>query len=316
MMTIVQEEATTMTQPGPARPAARRRGRLRALLGAAALLAGATGAPAHDFYLIPGAAAPEAGAPFDVAMHVSDVFPGDPVPWRAERTRAFFVELAGKRLDLIESALEGEPPRARVTLRSPGTAVLALSTLPSYIELDAEAFEGYLKHEGHDDLIRSRREAGTSADKGRERYTRHVKAIIDVGGRRTDAALARLGMTLEIVPEAHPTAARPGGSLPVRVLHEGRPYAGGLLCATHAGHSKEHDAYAWCGRVDAAGRAAVPIRAAGWQIVRITRMTPISGDPKADWHSDWAALTFAVAGGPPAAPGGAAMRPGSGEGRR
>jgi hypothetical protein len=82
------------------------------------------------------------------------------------------------------------------------------------------------------------------------------------------------------------------------VLYEGKPYAGGYLCATHAGHSKEHDAYAWCGRLDSEGRAAVPIRSPGWQIVRITRMIPRSGDPKAQWESFWAALTFEIPGKP------------------
>ena len=254
----------------------------------------ATAALAHDFFLIPETATPAIGETFSVALHVSDTFPGDPVAWRPKRTQAFFLLDAEGRLDLRDAALEGETATARVSLRAAGTSVISLSSEPAYIEIEGPTFEEYLGHEGHEEIIGSRRSAGVSDAPGRERYTRHVKTLVDASGRASGQSLERLGLVLEIVPETNPTALRPGDSLSVQVLTEGKPYPGGYLCATYAGHSKEHDAYAWCGRLDRRGRARVPIQAAGWQLVRITKMIPIAGDPKADWHSDWAALTFEV----------------------
>jgi hypothetical protein len=185
-----------------------------------------------------------------------------------------------------------------LTLRAPGTTLIALATEPRYIELEARQFQKYLKHEGHGDILdmRARMDQGKSA--GRERYRRWVKMLVDVGGEGSDVALANASLTIEIIPEARPASVRAGGRLPVRVLFEGAPYVGGLLCAAHAGASTRHDAYDWCGRLDGAGRAAVPIKAPGWQLLRTTRMRALAGDDKADWVSYWAALTFDVPAGP------------------
>lgn len=265
-----------------------------AALVALVLPAGAAPLWAHDFYLIPETAAPGAGATIRLALHVSEVFPGDPVDWRADKTSQFFLQDAKGRLDLKDRVPEGKPLMPRVTLRAPGTTVIALVTEPSYIEIAAAPFQEYLKHEGHADILEMRAQMGTVSSPGRERYRRYVKTLVNAAGSASETALANLSLTIEIIPEAQPAAVRPGGKLPVRVLMEGMPLAGGQLCATHAGFSKGHDAYAWCGRLDAQGRASVPITAAGWQIIRTTRMRPLAGDNRADWVSYWSALTFEV----------------------
>lgn len=260
----------------------------------AALAFAALAAPllAHDFYLIPETSAPAAGATIRLALHVSEVFPGDPIDWRADKTSQFFLRDAKGRLELQDRAPEGKPLMPRVTLRAPGTTVIALVSQPSYIEIKAPEFQEYLKHEGHTDILEMRSRMGAASSPGRERYRRYVKTLVNAGGAGSDVALANLSLTIEIIPEAQPAAVRPGGKLPVRVLMEGMPLAGGRLCATHAGFSKEHDAYAWCGPLDPQGRASVPITASGWQIIRTTMMRPLAGDDRADWVSYWSALTF------------------------
>jgi hypothetical protein len=285
---------------------------------AAILAADPAAALAHDFFLVPSVPVAAPGAQVSVAMHVSDVFPGAPTPWRVGRTPEFFIVDRDGRRDLGRTPIAGDPAVARVALRAPGTSVVALVTDATYIEIEPAHFEEYLRHEGHEDIVTRRAGSGDAARPGRERYTRYVKTLIRArppaaspaerapeGRAPADRAssrpasppspvLASVGLKIEIVPETDPAGARPGGALGARVLFDGRPYAGGYLCATHAGYSREHDAYAWCGRLDGEGRTRVPIRAAGWQILRITRMLPRRDDPKADWESFWAALTFHV----------------------
>jgi len=283
-------------------PAVSRAGRAAA---GAALLVLAAMPPtfAHDFYLIPEISAPAPGAAFRLALHVSDVFPGVPTDWRPDKTSDFFL-LDGKgRLDLKDRVPEGKPLMPRLALRSPGTAVIALVSEPSYIEIAAADFQEYLKHEGHTQILEMRDRMGAAGSPGRERYRRYVKTIVNAEGAASDVALANLNLTIEIIPEAHPAGVRPGGRLPVRVLMEGAPLAGGYLCATHAGFSKEHDAYAWCGRLDAGGRASVPIAVPGWQLIRTAKMRALAGDGRADWVSYWAALTFEVRDGGRPSPG-------------
>jgi uncharacterized protein DUF4198 len=255
-------------------------------------------ARAHDFYLIPATSSPGSTDTLDVTLHVSDVFPGEPAAWRTKQTREFFMLDGVGRLDLMGSPVRGEPPKARVLLRSEGTIVIALVSEPSYIEMEPAEFKKYLRHEGHDEILTMRKEMQASGAPGRERYSRYVKTLVDANGEGSDVSLATLGLTIEIVPEARPADLRPGDRLPVRAYFEGAPYAGGYLCATHAGYSKGHDDYAWCGRLDGEGRAQVPIPAPGWQIVRTTRMRALAGDEKADWVSYWGALTFDVRGAP------------------
>jgi hypothetical protein len=254
---------------------------------------------AHDFFLIPERSVTPPGEPLAVAMHVSDVFPGAPTAWRTERVEEFFLLDSEGRLDLKGGAIAGEPAAARVALRSEGTSIIALRMAPSRITLKARDFEDYLRHEGHDEILEARAQGRNARSKERERYTRYVKTLVRAGDP-SSVALTALGLPIEIVPEAQPETVTPGGSLPVRVLFEGEPYPGGRLCATHAGHSQEHDAYAWCGRLDAEGRAVVPITAPGWQILRITRMRPVPGGGRIGWESFWAALTFEVAPAPAA----------------
>lgn len=287
-------------------------------LAAVILVCASSSVLAHDFFLVPRAEDGTAGRAVAIAMHVSDTFPGEPAPWRPERVHRFFLADAGGRLDLPSPAVTGAPPRALVPLRSPGAAWIALVTNPSYIELAPDDFAGYLKHEGHDEVLRARRGGGDEGRPGRERYTRFVKTLVRgpagpagpagperPAGRRPAGrpaggdgggtpAIRPLGLPIEIVPATDPATIRPGEHLKVQVLFEEAPFAGGLLCATHEGYSKEHDAYAWCGRLDGDGRAAVPVRAPGLQLLRITRMRRLQGDPKADWESFWAALTFEV----------------------
>jgi len=258
------------------------------------LATGAAPAAAHDFCLLPEAPRAEPGTPVVIAMHVSDVFPGDVVPWRTGRIVEFFATDSRGRWDVVDPAIEGDPAKARIALRSKGTAVIALSTDAAYIELKPEEFEAYLKHEGHEAILEARRKSGRSETPGRERYSRHVKTVVNAGGPQASVALTRAGLPLEIVPETDLARLRPGSRLGVRVFSGSDPYVEAQICATWAGREGGHDTYAWCGRTDGAGRAQVPIEAPGWQMIRTTRMIPLRNDPKADWQSFWAALTFEV----------------------
>ena len=253
-----------------------------------------TPAAAHDFCLLPESARSQPGDPLLLTMHVSDTFPGEAVAWRTGRIVDFFVTDVRGRWEVVDPVVAGDPARARITLRTAGTALVALSTDASYIELPAKEFEEYLKHEGHTVALETRRKSGRTTAPGRERYTRHVKTVINAAAANASVALTRAGLALEIVPEADLARLRPGDRLPVRLFYRGDPFIEGQVCATWAGRDGGHDTYAWCARSDGAGRALVPIEKSGWQMIRTSRMMPLRDDPKADWHSYWAALTFQV----------------------
>jgi hypothetical protein len=283
--------------------------------GALAVLTGWNAeAQAHEFVILPSTATPTPAADFDLGMRVAEVFPGTLVPWRTGHVLELAIVDARGRTDIETPTITGDPAQARLRLRVPGTAVVVLATDPSYITLEGPQFTAYLQEEGHEAPLAARR-GDKAAAPGRERDTRDVKTLLNIAGPNASVALTRVGLTLEIVPEKDLSTLAPGGTLPVRVFFRNAPYSNGLLCAADAadlaapppgGHDSGGAApgggkgpYAWCGRLDGAGRISVPIPRAGWQMLRSTKMIDLHDDPKADWHSFWSSLTFQVA-----APGG------------
>src|SRR5207245_4754941 len=187
-------------------------------------LARAAPAAAHDPCILPERSAPAPGEAVRVALHDSAIFPGPPTGWPADGTREFFLVDAAGRLDLKDRVPEGKPPTPRVTLRSPGTTVVALASAPVYSVIPARQFQGRLRAEGLDDILEMRRTMQSARRPGRERSRHFVKTLVNAGGVASDVALSTLKLVIEIVPEAQPAEARPGGRLPVKVLFEGLPY--------------------------------------------------------------------------------------------
>jgi hypothetical protein len=274
------------------------------LAAAAALAFVASGASAKDLCLRPEPAAVAPGTPFSIALLAANPFPGAPVSWRSARLFDLSITDARGRLDVAEPVLGGDPAAARLTLRGPGTAVIAASTDADYDETPAAKFEARLKQDGLDAALRARAAAGRSEAPGRERVTYHVKTVVNAGGPSASVALSRAGLALEIVPEESLVALRPGGHLPVRVFYRGAPDVEDQVCVAHESAAPAAGApetaapdgarFAWCGRLDGAGRVSVPIDSAGWQMIRAARMIPIRDDPKADWHSFLTSLTFRI----------------------
>jgi uncharacterized GH25 family protein len=180
---------------------------------------------------------------------------------------------------------------------SPGTYVLGISTKARMIELTAEEFNDYLEHDGVIDVLEQRRKAGTLDRPAKERYSKHVKTILQVGKTATDSYAQQLGYPLEIVPLVNPATLSPGDTLKVRVLADGEPVAGQLVYASHAGYHSHDESgdhrEAIKTRTDGSGVAGIEISRSGRWYVRLIRMLS-AGDDGVDYESNWATLTFQV----------------------
>jgi uncharacterized GH25 family protein len=192
---------------------------------------------------------------------------------------------------------EGKRAMLRFETGETGTYVLGVSTAPRTIELSAEDFNGYLKHDGVLDVLAARKENGTLDQPARERYSKHVKAIAQVGSERTQSFDRRLGYPIEIVPQQNPYALRTGDTLDVLVLRDGKPVADQIVYASHEDHhshaeqGEHHEAVDT--RTDTNGLAAIPLSHTGRWYVRLIHMEAVSG-PSVDYESNWATLTFEV----------------------
>ena len=186
---------------------------------------------------------------------------------------------------------QGDTTWLTLTTGSTGTYVLGASLLPREIALTAEQFNAYLEEDGIPDVLAARTRGGELAKHARERYQKHVKAILQVGDTRTDAFGTVLGYPAEIVPLANPYRLVVGDTIAVRCLVDGKAVARQLVIA---GGERDGQAIADVrARSDPDGVARFALRAPGKWYIKFIHMIPVSGD-SVNYESKWATLTFQV----------------------
>ncbi len=180
---------------------------------------------------------------------------------------------------------------------SPGTYLASVSIRPRMIELSAEDFNQYLRHDGVLDVLADREEKGLLNRPAREQYAKHVKALYQVGEPRTEHYAAVRGYPVEFVPMTNPYSLTTGDELEVQLLRNGAPLPRQLVYAGYAGHHAHNDkgehTEAIQTRTDARGRARIKLSRKGEWYLRTIHMVE-SRQPGVDYESNWATLTFAV----------------------
>jgi uncharacterized GH25 family protein len=195
-------------------------------------------------------------------------------------------------LDTAALSARGDTTQLRFHTAGPGTYVVGLSVRPREIALSGKQFNDYLKEEGIDDMLAERTRSGALGEPAKERYAKHVKAILQVGATRSTDYGTVLGYAAEIVPLSNPYEAKRGDALRFRCLIEGQPAAGLTVLAgglTPRG-ATIREARA---RTDSAGVASIRLTSAGRWYVKFIRMRH-SSEPGITHESQWATLTFEV----------------------
>jgi hypothetical protein len=172
------------------------RPRLRRCL-AILLLAPAGLARAHDFWIQPSTFRPQAGASVALGLRVGEAFAGEPFPRIPEYIERFvFRDAAGER---PVAGRAGQEPAGLLRAARPGLNVALYESRPHPTEVEAAAFERYLKEEGLEPIAALRRRRGESGRPATERFSRCAKSLLrvgDAGGGRTrpgSAATRRAG---------------------------------------------------------------------------------------------------------------------------
>ncbi len=181
-----------------------------------------------------------------------------------------------------------------------GTYVIGVSTKARALSLSAEDFNAYLEHDGVPDILEARKKRGETDQPATERYSKHVKAIVQVGEIRTDTYSYELNYPAEFVPLQNPYGLTMGDTLELRFLHRGQPVANQLVYASYERYHAHGDTDAGAHReavetrTDADGVARIPLSRAGKWYVRTIRMVETVDEPDVDYESNWATVTFEV----------------------
>jgi len=224
------------------------------------------------------------------------------------RDRMIDVSLVGNgkrtKVDTSQWTDQGNTTVLNFTTGEAGTWVAGVSTRARNIEMDAEAFNGYLEHDGVLDMLVWREENDALEDDAVEKYSKHVKTIFQVGDTKTTDWNVELGYPIEFIPLSNPYELEIGGELAVRLLFQGEPLSNQLVyIGSDAAHDHNHDHVSGEDhdhshgttqlRTDANGQLKMKVTEAGEWYLRTIHLV-LSEEEELTHESNWATLTFEV----------------------
>ena len=174
-----------------------------------------------------------------------------------------------------------------------GTYVAGISTLPRILEMEAKAFNEYLDHEGLEGTIADRKAANIMNKGAKERYSKHVKALLQVGDATSIDFMKPMNYPIEFVPLNNPYEIRLGDAVAFKLLRDGKPLANHIVhystsMPVQDAHDNENST-----QTNNNGLVTIKPTAKGKWYVATIHMEEKSGDT-VDYESNWATLTFEV----------------------
>lgn len=256
-------------------------------------LLGASSLWAHDLFLTLGShfVAPNSTVTIRV---LNGTFSTSEAPVQRRRLRDISLVAHGRRVRLDTTAWAPGEKETTLTVQAgeAGTYAVGASLFPNQITLAGKDFTGYLAEEGLTSIIAARAHQRQTGDSARERYAKHVKAILQVGERRTSDYDVQLGYPAEIIPLNNPYSLKLGQQLRVAVTVDGRQSGGESIIAggrTRSGARIPQQRV----RSNENGVARIRLTHRGRWYVKFIHMEPVTGD-SLDYESKWATLTFEI----------------------
>jgi uncharacterized GH25 family protein len=245
---------------------------------------------AHDTWLIPDQfnLAPKSTVTLDMTSGME--FPKLDAGPKPERVQSAQCRLAGKTFEITNKAAAPNSLQFKAELPDVGVATFWVKLPARAIELKPEEVKHYLDEVDAPEALR-KQWAEMKEQRWKESYTKHQKTFARVGEPTSDRSWAEpVGTFLEIVPKKDPTLLKAGDDFPVRVLKDGKPFAGFSLNAVGAGQPKGETR-----KTDFEGHVTFRLDAAGRWLLRGTDIRK-SNQPETDWESDFVTLTVETKG--------------------
>lgn len=178
-----------------------------------------------------------------------------------------------------------------ITPAEPGNYLVGLSTMTREIDLAAKDFNGYLEEDGIPDIL-AERGRNKELDKNvRERYSKHVKTLIQVGEKQTSNYNKVFGYPVEIVPQNNPYKLKAGDTFEFLCLKDGKPLANQFVMTGYDDGTNLRIGETI--RTNKKGIAKIKLTGSGKWYVKFIQMSPLN-DPKINYESKWATFTFEI----------------------
>jgi uncharacterized GH25 family protein len=245
---------------------------------------------AHEFWLAPEKFFYKEGEVLKVNFNVGEHFIGE--PWDAKLARIEKLELhhLTNVTDIKRFVKEGTKDNLSVTLNEEGTHLVTMQSTNSFIELEAEKFNAYLKEDGLDEALQYREQHNQLDKPGKEIYTRYTKLMIQVGDKRDETYKKPAGFPLEIFIEKNPYNIKVGEIVKFKVLFKDKPLFGAKVMVWNRYDNRTTIQPVYTLKN---GVIEARISSKGPWMVSVVKMEP-SQDKSADWLSYWGSLVFGI----------------------
>jgi len=250
-----------------------------------------TSAFAHEYWLEPENFFPASNEKTVVHLFVGDglIKDREERPFQLNKTPMFQLFSGYKIWDLKSSLQNDAMPIYNFSAERPGNYLLAMERNWSYVKLEAAKFADYLREDGMEYILAEREKRGESQKEARERYSRFIKSLLQVGGKRDGIYKKQLGLKLEITPLENPYSKKVGEKLKFQVRFNGEPLVDRAVFAENRNADLQKLI------TDKKGNITVNLSQNGLWLVRLVVMQRCETDcGEADWESFWAAFSFGV----------------------
>lgn len=247
---------------------------------------------AHEYWFEPETFFPAPGQKTVVHLYVGDglVKDREERPFQVAKTTMFqLFSASSQTLNLKTSLVDEALPVYTFSADRAGNYLLAMERNWSYIKLEPQKFEAYLREDGMEYIIAERERLGESGKEGRERYSRFIKSLLQVGDRQDEAYKKTVELKLEITPVENPYSKKVGDKLTFQVFFDGKPLAGKTAFADNRNGETQKMT------TDREGKITVKIDRKGLWLVRLVVMQRCATScDEADWESFWGAYSFGM----------------------
>ncbi len=228
-----------------------------------------------------------------------------------DRNRMIDVSIVGNgtrtRMDSTAWTEENKATLLHFTTGDEGTYVAGVSTYAKNIEMEAQAFNDYLEHDGVLDMLQWRKDNDAINEPAVEKYSKHVKTIFQVGDAWTTDWNTNLGYPIEFIPLNNPYKVDVDYDIRFVLLRDGKPLPNQLVyIGTPQHHSHDHtedhddeDHHHHAAKqleTDDNGILSYKVEEEGIHYLRTIHMTQ-SDEPGLTHESNWATLSFEIGHG-------------------
>ena len=255
------------------------------------IFAVAAAALAHEFWLQPQQFIFNKGETASIRFNAGENFTGENWTGNKSRVQTLIHYLpSGKRADVSALLSDNKGDSLQLPLQEEGTHMVVFNSVNSFINLEPEKFNEYLKEDGLNNAAKYRKQHNEENINGKEYYQRSVKTLLQVGNIKTNKILEKTVLPLDIVPSKNIYAATDKTKMKFTVFfkQEPLPNTSVRVWRNYPGQALITKKFT----TNRKGQITADISLPGQWMVSCVHMERNTADTTADWQSYWASVTF------------------------